>query len=504
MKIRIYLMCENVIRVISGGVLLFLIIMNFLFSSHVDYQSERVNIEKNSVWIIVITLIFLSGFFIISCMAEKLDEKIVFIALTAIFMMAGVYLIANADGTLRSDPLYVYQTAVELNKGNYSSFIKGGYLYYFPHQLGMVTYERILLLFSSDTKFLFFCNLMEMIGINFFLWRITNSLFRSNHVANVNVIIFSFAFLPQFFFILFGYGLLPGFFCLMAAFFWAVDFMNNGKKKCLIAMTMFSCLAIFLKENYLIGIIALTIWLFLEFMKSKRYRMMIAVLLLIPCCVLSVRVVKSIYELERGMEMGKGVPAMLYINMGVNINNEMLGPGWFDGTNWSYFTECDQDSQAAEELAKSMLHTYWGQMCDEPFHAVKFFIKKNVSIWCEPMYQSVWSGPLESCSQYMNTRFFQSLYRGEEAEHITYQYMKGYVLVILCMSFLFLVKEWKRNSGMELLLLYNTGGFLFHIFWEGKSQYIYPYMFVLIPLCAYMLARLSACWSNGMEDKFGE
>ena len=34
------------------------------------------------------------------------------------------------------------------------------------------------------------------------------------------------------------------------------------------------------------------------------------------------------------------------------------------------------------------------------------------------------------------------------------------------------------------------GGFLFHLVWEGKSQYIYPYFFSLMPFAALSLARI--------------
>lgn len=490
---RLYLICENGIRIIGGLVLVFLLITNFLFSSYVDYQSERVHIEKNGISVFFTMLFLLGAVFAVSRMVEKINENILFGVLTVIFLSAGIYFIGNTDGILRSDPLYVYQTAAELEAGNYSSFAKDGYLYYFPHQLGLATYERMLRFFSDDTKFLFYCNLLEVTGINFFLWRLTNRLFKCSHAVNINVIIFSFAFLPQFFFILFAYGLIPGLFCLIAAFYWAAAFVDSEKKRYLVAMILFSCLAVFLKKNYLVGMIALAIWLFLELMKSRKYRGTFAALLLVPCCILSVKAVQSTYELRNHVRMGEGVPAALYIGMGVNINNEVLGPGWFDGTNWSYFTQCDQDSQAAAELAKNMLQIYWGQMREEPFRTVKFFVKKSVSIWCEPMFQSVWSGPLEWCEQYMNTSFLQSLYRGEKVEHAVYQYMKGYILILLSTSFLFLVKGWKECKGASLFLLYNTGGFLFHIFWEGKSQYIYPYMFMLIPLSAYMLAGLFTC-----------
>ena len=127
---KIYSICENGIRAISGCVLLALVAMNMLFSAYVDYQSERVHIENN--------------------------KFTVFAGLAVIVMVAGVYLIANSDGTLRSDPLYAYETALELRDGNYSSLAKGGYLYYFPHQLGLITYERVLLVFSSNTIISFF------------------------------------------------------------------------------------------------------------------------------------------------------------------------------------------------------------------------------------------------------------------------------------------------------------------------------------------------------------
>ena len=50
--------------------------------------------------------------------------------------------------------------------------------------------------------------------------------------------------------------------------------------------------------------------------------------------------------------------------------------------------------------------------------------------------------------------------------------------------------------GMPLIFL--TGGVLFHLMWETKSQYVYPYIFMLIPLSAAGLAPfytwLAARW----------
>ncbi len=65
------------------------------------------------------------------------------------------------------------------------------------------------------------------------------------------------------------------------------------------------------------------------------------------------------------------------------------------------------------------------------------------------------------------------------------------------------VYEMAMEKGVPVMLYIGMGGkipitrqqvldgFLFHLFWEAKSQYMYPYAFVLIPLCAYMMAKLS-------------
>lgn len=488
---KLHSICEYVITAISGFILFFLTAANVVFSSYVDYGNEKVSVELNSPLAFLSAFLCLGIFILFSRIADKINEKLLFCTLAVLTLTAGIFLIANADDTLRFDPLYVYESAVEISTGDYHSLVKDGYLYYCPYQLGLMTYERALLLLSADTKLIFLCNLLEVIGINFFLWHLTDLLLGHRHAVNVNAIFLSFLFIPQFFFILFAYGLIPGFFCLMIAFFTGARFVFHSKKADLCMAVLFSCLAVFLKKNYLIGIIALTIWLLLEYIKAKKIRLLLASLLLLPCCILSGMAAEKIYESEYGTVIGDGVPSLLFICMGINPHNGNMGPGWYDGSNWYYFTECSQDSEAAAELAKDMIKTYLGEFRENPLLAVKFFGKKNISIWCDPLFQSVQSGPLESCGQSMNTSLLKALYRGELPEQILRHYMKGYMLVLLAMCFLFIIKEWKQNRAVTLLLLYFIGGFLFHVMWEAKSQYVYSYIFILIPLCAFMLTQLS-------------
>lgn len=497
-KHKIYFFCENTIRVISGCILFFLAAANFIFSSYVENGTERVSIETNEFTFFLAAAVCFGACFLFSRIAGKINEKALFAAGASAILLAGIFLIINADELLRFDQLYVYETAMELLENDYGSVLKGGYLSYFPHQLGMVTYERAIGLFSKSTKVIFFFNLLEVIGINFYLWRLTDLFLGHDHVVNVNTIFLSFLFLPQLFFILFAYGLVPGFFFMMAAFFYGAKSVYAYQRKYLVYMLLFSCLSVFLKENYLIGTIALAIWLFLKFLEKREYRVMLCALLLLPCCLLFGKAARGICGWESGVTMEKGVPVMLYIGMGVNINNEAAGPGWFDGSNWSYYTQCGMDYDTANDLAGQLMQSYFEEIKKNPPGAMKFFVRKSVSIWCDPLFQSVWSGPQEKSGQYMGTDFLRELYNDGKPENVVYHYMKGYMLVLLAMSLLFLIREWRKNEDMALLLLFMIGGFLFHLFWEAKSQYMYPYAFVLIPLCAYMMAKLSLKKENAV------
>ncbi len=175
---KIYFFCENTIRVISCCILFFLAAANFIFSSYVENGTERVSIETNEFTFFLAAIVCFGIFFSFSCIAGKISEKALFAAGSSAILLAGIVLIINADELLRFDQLYVYETAMELLEKDYSSVLKGGYLSYFPHQLGMVTYERVLGLFSRSTKVIFFFNLLEVIGINFYLWRLTDLFFK--------------------------------------------------------------------------------------------------------------------------------------------------------------------------------------------------------------------------------------------------------------------------------------------------------------------------------------
>ena len=135
---------------------------------------------------------------------------------------------------------------------------------------------------------------------------------------------------------------------------------------------------------------------------------------------------------------------------------------------------------------------------NNPGYAMEYFGKKFVSTWCEPTFQSVWSGPLSRIEQPAYSFCTTSLYDMGAVYSAVYRLCKGVLMVLLVSAAGFCLVRRKDFPVYGMPLIFLTGGVLFHLMWETKSQYVYPYIFMLIPLSAAGLAPfytwLAARW----------
>lgn len=121
--------------------------------------------------------------------------KKLFCLLTALYAVAALYLILNVDTTLRADAKSVFNAAKAFRLGDRSMLQKSGYIYRYPHQLGLMLYDCILMLFRADPAFNFVMNFVFVIGINHLSCKISDALFHDKAV-NLLTIVCTFAFLP--------------------------------------------------------------------------------------------------------------------------------------------------------------------------------------------------------------------------------------------------------------------------------------------------------------------
>ena len=491
---RLYRLSHGIMTALACLFTVLVFLLNVLYQSEVSYNEYEVTTISGSlkfsllvlvVWaVLIVAAAFMRGRFPV----RSIEEKKLFCLLTALYAVAALYLILNVDTTLRADAKSVFNAAKAFRLGDRSMLQKGGYIYRYPHQLGLMLYDCILMLFRADPAFNFVMNFVFVIGINHLSCKISDALFHDKAV-NLLTIVCTFAFLPQLFFILFAYGLTPGFFFLMLAFYKALLFTERLRVRDLVVLALSAAAAVLLKRNFMIGVMALAIFFLLKLLERKNWRYLLTACVLAVCMVVPSQLLISGFEAVSGTQLNEGAPSVLWLAMGTDLDNTKRAPGWYDASNYDIYTDCDSSRAASAAIGKEQLAKNFADMRQDPARAYRFFRDKTISQWCEPMYQSVWTGPLETCGQYTHTRILASLYNGGTVENMAESFSKFLTLTLWGCAAAFLFFCRKKHSGWEIFFLFFMGGLLFHTAWEGKSQYIYPYVFCLIPCAMYALHR---------------
>ena len=335
--------CQNVIWFVMLCCVGFVAVLNLLYHSSVAYVwAEDISIERTGIAALLLAVLILVIFLVAGSKIQKFDEKKLFFVFSAIYMIAGIYWIANVSTELRMDAFSAHNGSVLMRQNDYTFLYPGQDIYLNEHQLGFVTYEYLLGFISTDAG-----------------------------------------------------GVLCG-----------------------------------------------------------------------------------------------GKPKILWIAMGTEpyYNN---AAGWYNGCSDWLFSEAKYDPEKATELGKAKIRDNIYIFQHNPDTTYEFFSSKLESMWCDPMYESLWSGPLPDAGARNKTKFLNELYSGRSIEPQISLAMKGFVIVLFILTALFVIDRRNRKYDCNYIFLYFVGGFLLHIVWEAKSQYVYPYVFILLPCCAWEMTSIS-------------
>lgn len=414
-----------------------------------------------------------------------------FAAFAGAYLIVGTVLIFSVSSAIRADAELIHKTAIKMLAGWYSEFAEGGYLYRYPHQLGMVLYEALLGKITVNTRLLFMVNLMLVIATNWLLFRVTMRLWPDEPLVARLTVVLSFAFLAPLFFILFAYGLIPGCAAMCGGLYLLLCFVQEERWYTLVGGAFLLALASFLKKNFAVGIVAALICLALWLLQKPSARRVLACLFVAAVCVLFRPAANMVFTAATGVPVSEGLPSVLWVAMGTDPDNEARAPGWYNNYIEDVYWGNDGDLNASSEAGREKLRDSLTRYAEEPTLAIRFFGKKLLSIWCEPTFQSIWSGPLAWCGQTANTRMTRSIYDMGTGYWGLYHGMKATLLLVLLGALAGLLLERRRPERWLFPCVYLMGGVLLHLAWEGKSQYVYPYVLLLIPLSARALASLA-------------
>ena len=86
---------------------------------------------------------------------DRIPARVLFAVFAVLYILAGVYLILNVPENIRSDQRDVFNAALEFNQSNYEQLAVGAELFRNPHNMGIVTFYRIITAVNQSTKFAF-------------------------------------------------------------------------------------------------------------------------------------------------------------------------------------------------------------------------------------------------------------------------------------------------------------------------------------------------------------
>lgn len=417
---------------------------------------------------------------------RRLSPAALFALGSLCWLAGGLYLMLNIDHSyIAADVMHCHDTAAAFLQGDYSRFFFPGYIDKNPHQLGLVS--MILLLYHVSRSYTLFqaVYLAMILLINFFVWKCSEEAFGREHPAIRWIVALSFLFLPLLFYVLFLYNNIPSLCLQMAAIYGLLRF--EKKRSIGWAAVAVGCLtlACVIRTNAIIAAIAMVcicvLWLMRE---PKRWGSLVLAGCLIVCPLAAQNGVRQYYRQATGAPLPGGTPMTGYIMMG--LQEGARANGWY--TDYSQkLNNLGGDPSVQAAVAKRDVVNRLGEFAADPIYAAEFFGKKILSTWMEPTYESLVSGPSSEGGAECRTGLLMSLYGGGKAWKL-YNFLTrllAFFLYLLSGLYPFLRSrvEKQRMGTLELLgLVLFMGGFLFHLFWETKSQYVFGYIVTLLPL----------------------
>lgn len=283
---------------------------------------------------------------------------------------------------------------------------------------------------------------------------------------------------------------------------------------------LFLTLSVMLRKNSLVPVIAVLLVLLFEALRPGRNGKMRLGLLIMAVClaVTSVNVLpltQKIYEKKTGNTLSSGVTAMSYLAMG--MQEAPRGCGWYNGFNIDTYDAAGMDTALANEISRLAINERLVYFREHPGYTADFYLHKHLSQWADGTYASRQA----TLATYGGRgAFFKEVYEGSlSGGYIewcnAWQNILYLGVLVFCIDSLKKRREFRvaghmadqtaghtagctadhmadqldaDRHGADRLYIYVgliavLGGFLFHIFWEANSRYIFSYSLLLMPYC---------------------
>mgnify|MGYP004461907545 CR=1 FL=1 len=510
--------CIGLVRILLGGILLFLTLLSAVVTCRVYGGSEIVQYGKDSLFLHLFFCAGVIGLTLLhgrrkerKCLVgkEKMQnggkerEQNQWLLLAAVFYLLWILLVPSWGG---SDSHQCMASAQGLLQGDFSAWepvaysygtAEGplGYAYTYPSQNGLILYMAVLAFFFGDAAYVVF----QILNIGFFILGIVSlqrMMVRGNEKRSL--LLWMACCLPFSFYILFVYGTMPGFGLSCLAMERLVRYVEEGRRRDFWIGAAAVAAAVILKSNYEIVLVALFLYLASSGVFRKRARLLVAAVLLIAVYVIGNRGIQTGISSVTGRPVSDGAPMIAWVQMG--LEESKRGPGWYNGYQVKLFQKADGDAALASAWAQADLRKTLFDMAEEPAETADFFVRKIESIWAEPTFQSLWIQEVGNTSWAEGSPPWE-LFKEEGGLNRIYVFaanlMQTFVYAMACVWVVLGMRDQDKRMkkqdkwGMLLPGIVFIGGFLFHLVWEAKGQYSVVYFMLLLPYAYLGMERVA-------------
>jgi hypothetical protein len=442
-------------------------------NEHTDYVQDKYVINIVSIIILCAAVTF------IKMKNIKINKRIVIIT-SIIWILLCIAWVAVTQFYPRADQKYVLSCAEQIRNGNFKSLKKGGYLFIYPHQYGIVLFYYLVgLVFNNNTYLAAqYINIVALVISFYSIYKTMSILVKKNEISKY-IVLSLIAFLPISMYITFVYGNLLGLACSSIAMLFQIKYFEKEKIRYIFLTAFLASLAYLFKSNYLITVIAIILLFIAEAINKRKIKYLVPVAVVCAFYVLGIFLIGFTMKQITGIDKNKGVPTLSWVAMGMQEGE--MAPGWYNGFNKTTYEENNYDSDFAGKIAEGEINHSLEEFKKNPKKAIKFYSKKIESEWNNPTFQGIWVNKSRK-SDKAQLHITKSVLKNGFCGRMLTKYFNILQSIVLFGVICYIIIGFKEIKLKELLYaIVFIGGFIFHLIWEAKCQYTITYFVLLIP-----------------------
>ena len=295
--------------------------------------------------------------------------------------------------------------------------------------------------------------------------------------------------LPALFYCAFVYATLPMALLCSCAFLCFALYLRGRRAGFALAGGACVAVAAMLKPNAYIPIAALVICALVDFLTSRDWRLLLIMALTAALAALLARAAIWQYELRSGTALIEDISMLARLTMGLQRDGAQAG--WYNRYIEQFYP---LDVTRAQELAvaRADLQARLAELAQDPAMLGAFLRDKALTQWIEPTFGTLWYGHLSGQAGPLAGAAEAIYAQGGALRAAIEGYMDVWQQAVYLLAAIGTAVTLRRRGGAQELILPVTiiGGFLYHMIFEAKAQYIFVYALYLIPLAAQGLCAL--------------